>query len=146
MKTWKPFGTPVGKTQQSVPPIPTGNPGFFFFFFNSQANPFWPPVIHQLLLKCFHFRKKCDFLYLPVFLFFFFFFGDLFCVLGLPWWLSSKESACQCTRHRFNPQVGKISWERKWQPTPVFLLENSMDRGAWQATVHAVAKEIQHSN
>ena len=21
----------------------------------------------------------------------------------------------------------------KWQPTPVFLLENSLDRGAWQA-------------
>ena len=24
-------------------------------------------------------------------------------------------------RHRFNPQVGKIPWRRKWQPTPVFL-------------------------
>ena len=28
---------------------------------------------------------------------------------------------------------------RKWQPTPV-LLENSMDGGAWQATVHGFAK------
>ena len=28
----------------------------------------------------------------------------------------------------------------EWQPTPVFLLGNSMDRGAWQATVHRVAK------
>ena len=27
-----------------------------------------------------------------------------------------------------------------WQPTPVFLLGNSMDRGAWQATVHRVTK------
>ena len=25
-------------------------------------------------------------------------------------------------RGRFNPWVGKISWRRKWQPTPVFLL------------------------
>ncbi|MCG4815359.1 hypothetical protein L0N19_19810, partial [[Eubacterium] rectale] len=36
-------------------------------------------------------------------------------------------------RHRrrgFDPWVGKISWERKWQPTPVFVPENSMDRGA----------------
>ena len=30
----------------------------------------------------------------------------------------------------FDPWVGKIPWRRKWQPTPVFLLENSMDRGA----------------
>ena len=28
----------------------------------------------------------------------------------------------------------------EWQPTPVFLLGNSMDRGAWQATVYRVAK------
>ena len=25
-------------------------------------------------------------------------------------------------------------WRRKWQPTPVFSPENSMDRGAWWAT------------
>ena len=31
-------------------------------------------------------------------------------------------------------------WRRKWLPTPVFLLENSTDRGAWQATVHRVPK------
>ena len=24
-------------------------------------------------------------------------------------------------RHRFNPRIRKISWMRKWQPTPVFL-------------------------
>ena len=39
----------------------------------------------------------------------------------LRWWLSGKESACQCRRHRFNPWVGKISWSRKWQTTPVVL-------------------------
>ena len=37
------------------------------------------------------------------------------------WWLSSKESTCQCRRRRFNPWVGKIPWRRKWQPMPVFL-------------------------
>ena len=26
-------------------------------------------------------------------------------------------------RPRFNPQVGKIPWRRKWKPTPVFLPE-----------------------
>ena len=40
---------------------------------------------------------------------------------GLPWWLSDKESACQCKRCRFDLWVGKIPWKRKWQPTPVFL-------------------------
>ena len=37
--------------------------------------------------------------------------------------------------------VGKIPWSRKWQPTPVFLPGNSMDRGAWQAVVHGIAEE-----
>ena len=38
----------------------------------------------------------------------------------LPCWLSGKEPACQCRRHRFDPWVGKIPWRRKWKPTPVF--------------------------
>ena len=59
--------------------------------------------------------------------------------LGLPWWLRSKEFACQCRRHRrhaFDPWVRKrqpflqlflqlFNWRRKWQPTPVFLLGES---------------------
>ena len=27
---------------------------------------------------------------------------------GLPWWLSSRESTCQCRRHRFNPWSSEI--------------------------------------
>ena len=38
------------------------------------------------------------------------------------------------------PEPGKIPWRRKWQPTPVFLLGNPMDRGDRQATVGRVAK------
>ena len=41
---------------------------------------------------------------------------------------------------RFNPWIQKNPWRREWQPTPVFLPENSMDRGAWWAIVHEVAK------
>ena len=41
--------------------------------------------------------------------------------IGLPWWLSGKESTCQCRRHGFDPWVRKIPWRRKWQPTPAFL-------------------------
>ena len=35
-----------------------------------------------------------------------------------------KEPACQCRRcqrPRFDPWVGKVSWRRKWQPTPLFM-------------------------
>ena len=49
-------------------------------------------------------------------------------VAGLPWWLSGKESSCQCRRfrrHGFNPWVGKVLWRRKWQPASVFLPEKS---------------------
>ena len=41
--------------------------------------------------------------------------------LGLPRWLSGKETASQCRRPRFDSWVGKIPWKRKWQPSPVFL-------------------------
>ena len=59
---------------------------------------------------------------------------------GLTWWLSGKESACQSRRPSFNPWVRKIYCRRKWQPILVFLPEKSMDRGAWQTTVHGAAK------
>ena len=44
--------------------------------------------------------------------------------LGFPGAASGKESACQCKRRkrcRFSFWVGKISCNRKGQPTPVFL-------------------------
>ena len=64
-------------------------------------------------------------------------------ILGFPDGASGKESSCQCRRHkrrRFNPWVRKTPWRRAWQPTPVFLPENPMDRGGWWATFHRVAK------
>ena len=41
--------------------------------------------------------------------------------MGLPWWLSGKESACQYKMPGFDSWVLKIPWRRKWQPTLVFL-------------------------
>ena len=37
------------------------------------------------------------------------------------WWLRWESICLQCGRPRFNPWVRKISWRRKWKPTPVFL-------------------------
>ena len=36
---------------------------------------------------------------------------------------SGKESTCQWGRPRFDPWFRRIPWNRKWQPTPVFLPE-----------------------
>ena len=43
-------------------------------------------------------------------------------------------------RPRFNPWARKIPWRRKWQPTPAFLLGNSMDRGTWWSVTNMVSK------
>ena len=57
------------------------------------------------------------------------------------------KNLLQCRRPEFSPWIGKIPWRRQWQPTLVFLLENSMDRGAFRTTVHGVAKsQTQLSN
>ena len=48
--------------------------------------------------------------------FFLFYWG-----IGLPWWLSGKQHACQCRRRGFNPRGRQIPWKRKWLPTPVSL-------------------------
>ena len=60
---------------------------------------------------------------------------------GFPGGASGKEPAPQYRRQQLNPCIGKIPWRRKWQPTLIFL-GNSKDRGAWWATVHGVAKEL----
>ena len=57
----------------------------------------------------------------------------------VPQWLSGKESACQCRRHKFNPWVRKIPWRRKWQPTPTFL-PGKFHGPRSLATVHGIAK------
>ena len=47
--------------------------------------------------------------------------------MGFPGGTDGKESACNVGFP--DPRVGKITWRRAWQPTPVFLLENSTHRG-----------------
>ena len=59
---------------------------------------------------------------------------------GLPWELYGEESTCNARDMSSIPGLGRSPQRRKWQPTPVFLPENPMDRGAWRATVHGVAK------
>ena len=63
--------------------------------------------------------------------------------MGLPQRLSGKESACQCgsrRRHKFDPWVRRSPGGGHGTPLQCSCLENPMDRGAWWATVHRVAK------
>ena len=60
--------------------------------------------------------------------------------MGLPRWLNNKESTCQCGRPGFDPWVGKIPGGGDGYPLQYSCLGNSMDRGAWGAMVHEVAK------
>ena len=67
------------------------------------------PLVSQIF-----FEEISSLSYSLLFLYFFFFF--------LHWSLSSddEESACN-TGDPFNPWVGKVTWRRKWQPSPVLL-------------------------
>ena len=58
-----------------------------------------------------------------------------------------KESSCNAGDLGLIPGSGRCHEEAKSYSLQYFCLENSMDRGAWQATVHRVAKsQTQLSN
>ena len=51
-----------------------------------------------------------------------------------------KEAACNAGDLGSIPGSGRSPGEGNGNPLQYFCLENSMDRGAWQAIVHGVAK------
>ena len=52
----------------------------------------------------------------------------------------SKESACNAGDPGSTPGLGRSPGEGNGNPLQYSCLENPMDREAWQATVHGVAK------
>ena len=54
--------------------------------------------------------------------------------------LDNKESACWAGDPGSIPGSGRSPGEGNGNPLQYSCLENSMDRGAWRATVHGVAK------
>ena len=52
----------------------------------------------------------------------------------------SEESVCNVGDVRSIPGLGRSSGEENGNLLQYSCLGNSMDRGAWQATVHGVAK------
>ena len=60
--------------------------------------------------------------------------------VGLPRWLGSKESACQCRDTGSIPGCGRSPGKVNSNPLQYSCLGNHMDRGTWWATVHRVTK------
>ena len=56
-------------------------------------------------------------------------------LLRLPWWLSSKESICLPMQEMQVRSLGQEDALKKAVAAP-------KDRGAWRATVHEVAEEL----
>ena len=54
--------------------------------------------------------------------------------------LDSKESTCNAGDPGSIPGSGRSPGEGNDYPLHYFSLENSMDRGAWQTTIHGVSK------
>ncbi|CAI9159774.1 unnamed protein product [Rangifer tarandus platyrhynchus] len=61
-------------------------------------------------------------------------------VWGFPGDSDDKESACNVGDPALIPGSGRSSGEGNGNPLQYSCLGNSMDRAAWQATVHGVAK------
>ena len=59
---------------------------------------------------------------------------------GFPGGSDDKESACYEGDPFSIPGLGRSPGELNGYPLQYSCLENSMDRGAWQATVHGVSK------
>ena len=64
-------------------------------------------------------------------------------LMGLPSWLSGKESTYKCRSPRgwgFDSGLGRSPGGGSGNPMQYFCLGNPMDRGAWRATVPGVPK------
>ena len=59
---------------------------------------------------------------------------------GFPGGSEDKASACNAGDPGSMPGLGRSPGEGNGNPLQYSCLENPMDRGAWQATVHRVAK------
>ena len=62
--------------------------------------------------------------------------------LGLPGGSDGKASVYNAGDQGSIPGLGRSPGEGNGNPLQAYCLENPMDRGAWYATVHGVAKSL----
>ena len=67
-------------------------------------------------------------------------FQALFIITGFPGGSNGKESICNSGDTGLIPGSERSPGEGNGNPFQYSCLENFMDRGTWQATVHGVAK------
>ena len=75
----------------------------------------------------------------------YFYFAGVHQFLGLPLWLSGKESACNAGNagdEGLIPGSGRSPGEGNSYPFQYSCLESPMDRGAWWGIVHGGFKEL----
>ena len=60
--------------------------------------------------------------------------------VGFPGGSVGKESTCSGGDPGSIPELGRSLGEGNCNPLQYTCLENPMDRGGWQATVHSVAR------
>ena len=60
--------------------------------------------------------------------------------LGLPWWLSGKESDCNAIDTGSVSGLGRSPGGGHGKPLQYSWLENPMERGAWWATIHRITE------
>ena len=85
--------------------------------------------------------EHCQGPYRPLVYVDYFFLVSAILKMGLPWWLSGKESACQARDSVSTSGLGKSLGESNGNPPQYSGLGNSKYRGAWRATVYRIAKE-----
>ena len=64
--------------------------------------------------------------------------------MGLPWWLSNKESPCNAEAAQAAGSIsglGRFPGGENGNPLQYSRLENPMDRGIWRAEIHGGHKE-----
>ena len=59
---------------------------------------------------------------------------------GFPGGSGGKESACNAEDRGLIPGLGRSPGEENGNPLQYSCLDDSVDRGAWRATVHGVVK------
>ena len=62
--------------------------------------------------------------------------------MGFPWWLSGKESTCNVEERGSVALLGRSPGEGNGTPFQYSCLGNPIDRGAWQATLHGITKDL----
>ena len=99
--------------------------------------PHWSCIRVSEYTRLFQPQGLCTYYFILPGKLFLFFFWQCTCFSGGS---HSEESACNAGNPGSIPGLGRYPGEGNGYPLQYPCLKNSMDRGAWQATIHGVAK------